>query len=46
MGSPACYAYYKKEMLGSTHEKMAIQESTLGGDKFSPHNVECKKGEG
>jgi hypothetical protein len=33
-------------MLGWIHEKMAIQESTLGGGKFSAHNVECKKGEG
>ncbi len=47
-------------MLGWIHEKMATQESALGGgrffasdlivvrndpSRFSPHNVECKKGE-
>jgi hypothetical protein len=34
MGSPACYACYRKEMLGWIHEKMAIQESTPGGGRF------------
>ncbi len=47
-------------MLGWIREKMATQESALGGgrffasdsivvrngpSRFSPHNVECKKGE-
>jgi hypothetical protein len=35
MGSLACYACCKKEMLGWIREKMAIQESALGGDRFS-----------
>ncbi len=34
MGSPARYVYYEKEMLGWIHEKMTIQESTLGGGRF------------
>jgi hypothetical protein len=34
MGSPVHYACYGKEMLGWIHEKMATQESALGGAKF------------
>jgi len=35
MGSPACYAYYGKEMLGWIREKMATPESAPRGGKFS-----------
>jgi hypothetical protein len=35
MGSPTHYACCGKEMLGWICEKMAIQESALGGGKFS-----------
>jgi hypothetical protein len=35
MGSPAHYACYKIEMLGLTHENMAIQESAPRGGRFS-----------
>jgi hypothetical protein len=60
MGSLIHYVCCGKEMLGWIHEKMATQESALGGgrffasdlivvrndpSRFSPHNVECKKGE-
>jgi hypothetical protein len=34
MGSPACYAYYKKKMLGWICEKMAIPELAPGGGMF------------
>jgi hypothetical protein len=34
MGSPTHYAYCGKEMLGWICEKMATQESALGGDMF------------
>jgi hypothetical protein len=34
MRSPTRYACYKKEMLGWIREKMATQESTLGGGRF------------
>jgi hypothetical protein len=35
MGSPVRYVYYEKEMMGWIHEKMAIQESTPKGGRFS-----------
>jgi hypothetical protein len=35
MGSPTRYACYEKKMLGWIHEKMATQESTPGGGRFS-----------
>jgi hypothetical protein len=35
MGSPTRYACGRKEMLGWVREKMVIQESALGGGRFS-----------
>ncbi len=39
MGSLARYAYCGKELLGWIREKMATQESALGGGRFSTSSL-------